>query len=423
MRSAPGAALPLVLAIASFGGSAIARAQSVAPVDLLHAVGTELAVSSVYRSQATQAARLVDGDLETAWNSRTGDLVGAWIEVRLPADATVTSLAMTPGFTHHTADRDLFTSNHRVSSVRVLHDGSDLGTFPLDVTAPALVTIPVQGGGGVYRVEIVAVTPGSRSDWRETCISELRVMGTAPGAAAGTRLPRTAVGALPAPVAPAAADRTAIARADRRDVAWLVTAWNEPQHDVDSQDENTGEPDPDAELRAEFEQQRDAILRRVAALVAPIDPARSDALRLEEARIADWRTLGSRSALLTAMLERVTGALEAVATFLGDDESRCRTARALAGIRLRRAASASHIRAYYQLIEESMDGVSPSEPGGRHLDEDDEQLGDASLEWERNARGVATRMSRRRAPADSSAAAEWAPFLAQVEIAHAACGW
>ncbi len=36
------------------------------PVDLLHAVGTELAVSSAYRDQASQVARLVDGDLATA---------------------------------------------------------------------------------------------------------------------------------------------------------------------------------------------------------------------------------------------------------------------------------------------------------------------------------------------------------------------
>lgn len=415
-------ALCTALALSLLAGPSLAHAQTDAPIDLLHAVGTDVAVSSVYRSQATQAARLIDGDLETAWNSRTGDLVGAWIEVRLPADAQVTSIAMTPGFTHHTADRDLFTSNHRVSSVHVLHDGAEVGTFPLDISAPALVTIPVHGTGGVYRIEIAAVTVGSRADWRETCISELRVMGHAPGAAAGTRLPRTAVGALPAPVAATAPDRTAVARTQRRDVAWLTSAWADLQHDIDDQDENTGEPTPDADLRAGFERQRDAILLRIAGLVTPIDASRGDALRLEETRIADWMTIRSRGALLTAMLERVTSALEAVAAFLGDDESRCRTARALAGIRLRRAASASHIAAYYDLIAVAQDGETPDRHGAL-VESDEEELGDAVLEWDRNARGVATRMGRRRAAADASAAAEWAPFLAQVEIAHAACGW
>lgn len=79
-------------------------------VDLLHAVEADVAVSSTYRDQRSQVDALVDGDLETAWNSRTGELVGAWIEVRLPESAQVTSIAMTVGFTHVSGESDLFTA-------------------------------------------------------------------------------------------------------------------------------------------------------------------------------------------------------------------------------------------------------------------------------------------------------------------------
>lgn len=82
-------------------------------VDLLQSVATDVAVSSVYRDETAQVGRLADGDLESAWNSRTGDLVGAWIDVRLPATAAVTSIAMTAGFTRRTDSGDLYTEGER----------------------------------------------------------------------------------------------------------------------------------------------------------------------------------------------------------------------------------------------------------------------------------------------------------------------
>jgi hypothetical protein len=175
------------------------------PVELLHAIPTSVAVSSAYRDDPAQVARLVDGDLETAWNSRTGELAGAWIDVSLPAEATVTAIALTAGFTHRTASSDLFEGNHRVSRVRVLRDGVEVAAQDLDVASRALQSIPVRGAGGVYRVEVASVVAGSRPDWRETCISELRVMGHAPGASPGSATPRTAIGALPSADAPAVA--------------------------------------------------------------------------------------------------------------------------------------------------------------------------------------------------------------------------
>lgn len=179
------------------------------PVDLLRATSTEIAVSSAYRDDPGQAAKLVDGDLETAWNSRTGDLEGAWIDVSLPEGATVTSIELTAGFTHRSATADLFEGNHRVSRVRVLREGVEVGAFDVDPTSRALQSIPVHGAGGLYRIEIAAVVAGSRAEWREACISELRVMGHAPGASAGTTTPRVAVGALPT-AEPAPADATAL---------------------------------------------------------------------------------------------------------------------------------------------------------------------------------------------------------------------
>lgn len=165
-------------------------------VELLHAVPTRVAVSSAYRDDAEQVAKLVDGDLETAWNSRTGDLVGAWIEVELPPDVTVRAIAMTPGYTHVSPRADLFPGNHRVSLVRVSRDGAALGEHGLDVERREPIEIPVNAGGGRYRIEVLATVPGTRTDWQEICVSELRVLGTSPTARAGAATPSTSIGTL-----------------------------------------------------------------------------------------------------------------------------------------------------------------------------------------------------------------------------------
>lgn len=166
------------------------------PRDLLHRVPAAVAVSSAYRDSAAQVARLVDEDFETAWNSRTGDLDGAWIDVRLPENARVTAIQMTVGFTHVTDRADLFTGNHRVRRVRVTHGGETVGETTLDPDRRGLQTIPVEGGGGDYRIELVELVPGTRDDWREACVSELRVLGHAPIAHA-VYTPRSAIGTLP----------------------------------------------------------------------------------------------------------------------------------------------------------------------------------------------------------------------------------
>ena len=164
-----------------------ARVDAPEPVDLVRALGLDLAVSSTIHNFTDVAWHLADGDPATAWNSRTGDLAGAWIEARVPAGARVTSIQMTAGYTKTTATgRDLFPLNHRVARVRVTRDGVPIGEFALDPEGRAPQTLPVQGGAGVYRVELAALVPGARRDWREACVSSFEVMGVAPcGAAAG----------------------------------------------------------------------------------------------------------------------------------------------------------------------------------------------------------------------------------------------
>jgi hypothetical protein len=178
----------------------VAPAVALDEVDLLRAVPARVAVSSAYHDDATQVAHIADGDLTTAWNSRTGDLVGAWIELEVPADASVRAIAMTVGFTRTTDRSDLFLGNHRVSRVRVSRGAEVLGEHDLDTSSRALVEIPVGGAGGVLRVEVLATVPGTHADWRELCVSEIRVLGSAPGASAGTLTPTTSVGGAGADV-------------------------------------------------------------------------------------------------------------------------------------------------------------------------------------------------------------------------------
>jgi hypothetical protein len=85
------------LAVVGHGGTAAADTQ--ASVNLFTTVPTAVAVSSTVESNTILPAHLVDGKLDTAWNSHTGELVGAWIGARLPADVHVDTIKLTVGFT------------------------------------------------------------------------------------------------------------------------------------------------------------------------------------------------------------------------------------------------------------------------------------------------------------------------------------
>jgi hypothetical protein len=420
----------VVLALlCSFWLARPARAQE---VDLLHAVAADLAVSSTYRNQRGQADALIDGDLETAWNSRTGELTTSWIEVRLPASAMVSSIAMTVGFTH-VSERgtDLFPGNHRVRRVRVLHDGVLVGEHTLDVSSRALQSVAVRGGGGVYRVEIVETAPGSRSDWREVCVSELRVMGSDPGARAGQRVPRVGVGALPAPRVVTPPDRAAVGREHRQRVAAFERSWIEIERLAESPrvgsapDEEQWPADMQALVRT-----RRAALTALADFVAPIDEIEADVLRACAAtRVPlEWPS-GDRERLLERDLAVIALAMDRVHAFLADDAARCRWARTLGLVHLTRASAYARGDAAHEdqsASEAEAMGEDLPHGAGHRIDALyalAEVLRDAESEWSRNTRGVAPRLRRQSPPDRTLAAPDLARVVEQLDVAQRTCGW
>jgi hypothetical protein len=381
-------------------------------VDLLRSVATDVAVSSVYRNEAAQAARIADGDLETAWNSRTGDLVGAWIEARLPAEATVTSIELTVGFTRRTASADLFAGNHRIRLVRLLRDGAEVGVFLLDPESRALQTLAVTGPGGVYRIEVVEVQPGTRPTWRELCVSEIRIMGRSAGARPGERLPRFAAGRLPDP-RPAAGsqDREEVAKTHRAHLTWIKAAWSQLERDANDLDMNTGEPEGTPEERASLERQRRAVLSKAADFVALVDDAASDGLRRAAATSVNWSVFRDRREALLADVARIADAFATVTRWLGDGESQCLWAQTHARLRFVRI----HLRAKAAEMFALMDDDPRTDQYAF--------VRDLMERMQVTSAVVAERLRRRRMPAGLDAQADWEAMLAQVDAAEAACGW
>jgi hypothetical protein len=153
-------------------------------IELLHAVPARVQVSSRVANPAILPRHLVDRDLGTAWNSATGDLVGAWMKIELRAPAVITELRMTVGHTGKGPNgEDYFTMNPRIKTVSVLHDKTVLATLALDPGDRALQRIPLPTGVTDHvRVRIDAVVPGSKPAWREACVSELEAWGHPTGA-------------------------------------------------------------------------------------------------------------------------------------------------------------------------------------------------------------------------------------------------
>jgi hypothetical protein len=156
-------------------------------VNLIKAAPTVVAVSSTVANRAILPSHLIDGDLGTAWNSRTGDLVGAWIGARVPVGAHVTAIRITVGFTK--VDKtlgDLFTQNPRIRKVRVTRDGALVTEVTFDPEKRALQDIPIDGPGGEYKIVVVEIVPGTKKAWREISVSELEIWGTVASASAST---------------------------------------------------------------------------------------------------------------------------------------------------------------------------------------------------------------------------------------------
>lgn len=324
------------------------------PVDLLHAVDASLAASSVYRDRADYVDKMVDGDLATAWNGATGELEGAHLDVRLPTDVTVTGVAMTVGFTKQTEAADLFTGNLRIAEVRVSHDGTLLGTFPLDPESRELQTIPITGGGGTYRIEITRTVPGTHENWRELCISELRVMGRSPLAHPGERSPRTGVGELPAPPPPP--DLAALATHFERDVAAFERGFIGYEWTVARIRTNT-----DTELAVQDREAADAqyagLARRAAATVEGIDGLAAD--RIRRSTIPPTTAQADRPG---EQLATLIAGYTTVAERLDTDAARCAVARSHVRIRFERITAARQVEREMAEIDESF-GSPHARPG------------------------------------------------------------
>ena len=392
------------------------------PIELLSSTTTYVAVSSAYHDDATQIAHLVDGDLETAWNGRTGDLTGAFIDVRVPADADVTSIALTAGFTHVTDRADLFTANHRITRVRVTHDGSS-AEHALDPDSRELQALPVQGGGGVYRIEITAVLPGSNTGWQEICVSELRVMGHAPGAQAGARYPHLALGALPEASA-APLDVAALAAAYPGEVRWLARAWAEHERAEHVFDATTGDCDDDPVAWNGAQRTRRSILERFAALVEPVDVVSADALRRRAASTRarpgciedDRRRHAERGADLAALALALDAAGARV-----DADARCAWARAHTELLVLRLAESASNEWYLIEYQGEFDPDLPASEGrrqdaaGRVRDQLD------GWHWPRSAAGLAPlrRLDRSALPEDG---ADFAALDAELGRFDGECG-
>lgn len=165
----------------------VARADDAPLVNLLTSAPSTIAVSSTVDNVKIRPEHIADGTLDTAWNSATGQIIGAWVEIRVPTGARIKQLKLSPGFAY--VDKrlgDLFTKNARIKILRLSHAGRPIKDITLDPTKRALQTIDVDLPGGDLRLEVLAAEPGSKKTWREACISELEVWGTLP---VGTPVP------------------------------------------------------------------------------------------------------------------------------------------------------------------------------------------------------------------------------------------
>jgi hypothetical protein len=192
-------ALVLEMSLWAHAGNLAAKGAS---VDLLASVPSVVAVSSTVANPKLVPAHLVDGDPGTAWNSRTGDLVGAWIAVRMPATTRVTAIRMFAGFARVENGKDLFLMNPRIKKVRIWSWGVQLFDYALDPDDRRLQEIAVDANGGDLRIEVIEIVPGTKSAWREICVSELQVWGfLPPGVAPVPSKPGVRVGSLDAKAA------------------------------------------------------------------------------------------------------------------------------------------------------------------------------------------------------------------------------
>ena len=199
--------------------------------NLLDIVPARMAVSSTVVNPHDFPEHLVDGRMDTAWNSKTGDLVGGSISFRVPSDAHVDRIEMTVGFDRVKGKVDLFTANHRITKVEVSRDKTPLRIVSLDPDNRGLQIIAIDGPGGDYEVKVLATKPGTNKAWRELTVSELRVVGTPGREQRSVDDPlRVSIGSLDAePPDLSFETRDAALPGVYKDVAALCAAWERAQ--------------------------------------------------------------------------------------------------------------------------------------------------------------------------------------------------
>lgn len=153
---------------------------------------------------------------------------------------------------------------------------------------------------------MTAVVAGTRSDWRELCVSELQVLGTA-----------------------------------------LLREWGEYERGLYRGNQDTGTPRPDPQEIVAFRATRGRLLRRVYELVQDNDAARADGVRAAIAREDTYY----RASAPSREVDALDGAMSAVAEWLGDDAARCRWARAHAELRLLRVEQQMRSHLYFAEVE------------------------------------------------------------------------
>jgi hypothetical protein len=150
-----------------------------------------IAVSSRVDNETETPYALVDQDLDTAWSSRTDELEGAWIALRIRSKSRIVGVELTVGMTK---SAELFSENPRIAEVSLaftplLRDGGGAETLvteraALDPESRELQRVPADvSGPGILKLSVTKVRRGTKSSWREVSVSEI-TLDTARGRAA-----------------------------------------------------------------------------------------------------------------------------------------------------------------------------------------------------------------------------------------------
>jgi hypothetical protein len=167
----------------SGSGSGSGSAQPVAHealVELLHSVPATIRLSSTVANRSILPVHIADHDMTTAWNSRTGELRGAWVDLAVPG-AAIREVRLTVGHTGTgPKGEDYFTMNPRIHRITLLDDDKELAHAELDVGKRELQVVKLPEPHTHVRLRVDEVVMGTKRSWREACISEIEAWGTLP---------------------------------------------------------------------------------------------------------------------------------------------------------------------------------------------------------------------------------------------------